>query len=103
MTGLMRAGMFGDKVARLLLAAHEKDCEEDRKRTDARFDEIKTDISGFRSDLRELMKDEERKHEVNVKALDSIKRYIFIAIGALSVIGFLLQHSAGIAELLGRH
>lgn len=94
--------MFG---TRSLLEAHIRDCREDRVRTAQQFNEaatavrdLKEEFSRHSSENRDL---QDRRHSENQAKLDKLQRVVYMAAGAIAVLGFLFSdYGHGLVVLL---
>ena len=91
--------MFTTKA---LLAQHQQDCREDRQRTNEQFKTMDERIKDLGHSVEKLDAKIDAKHQENSEKLDKISRYIWIAMGAIMIVSFLLTHEGQILlKLLG--
>jgi hypothetical protein len=75
-----------DPVARAMLTQHAESCRVDKE-------DLKRELREQRADIGE-------KHGENQKELGSIKRLIYIAVGAVVVLSWLFEHGHRVLEVL---
>lgn len=80
--------MFG---TRALLDQHMRDCREDRERTAEQFGSTSVKLDKLEDKFERYMSSQQQQHEENQDKLDSVKRLIYMAMGAVTVIGLLFS------------
>jgi hypothetical protein len=80
---------------RALLDAHLRDCRDDRARTAEQFNAATAATRELRDEYRrhseEVRTAQEQRHAENQKKLNQIQRLIYMAAGAVAVLGYLFS------------
>lgn len=89
-------------TTRALLAQHQTDCREDRQRTNEQFKAMDEKIKDLGHSVEKLDAKIDAKHRENTEKLDKISRYIWLAVGAMTIVSFLLTHEGhALLKLVG--
>ena len=91
--------MFG---TRALLDAHTNDCRDDRERTAMQFNAVITKIDKLEGKFEDSARRREAQHAENQMKLDRLSRLVYMAAGAVTLVGFLFSdYGRAALELIG--
>jgi hypothetical protein len=86
---------------RLLLDTHIKDCKDDRERTGSQFLEVSRKLDKLETKIETNAVEREKQHSENQTKLDKLSKLIYMAVGAISLLGFLFSDTGhGLLHLL---